>query len=195
MKGNGKVYICIFDGPGLPRGQRSTIDNKRRTKTTAFDKGTTAYQMGTAKPRVCAEPYKKQDVSVRKQSKKQGLSVRKKHKKPGHSWTRTARRQSDTEIQKDFQQRFEILGGAGIVSLENAIRKCGTKTNFYGKNDDVRLQACGAAAFLHCLFRLHATARRAMSVGRDGRKNVFEQMCALSTNICVRKISKYARNI
>lgn len=57
------------------------------------------------------------------------------------------------------------------------------------KSDDVRLQACGAAAFLHCLFRLRATARRAMSVGRDGRKNVFEQMCAFSTNICVRKIS------
>ena len=90
--------------------------------TSAYHMGTTAHQMGTTKS-----------------YKKQGLSVRKKHKKPGHSWTRTSRRQSDTEIQKDFQQRFEILGGAGIVSLENAIRKCGTKTNFYGKNDDVRL--------------------------------------------------------
>jgi hypothetical protein len=48
VKGNGKVYICIFDGPGLPRGQRFTIDNKRRTKTTAYDKGTHPDQMGTS---------------------------------------------------------------------------------------------------------------------------------------------------
>jgi hypothetical protein len=137
VKGWGKVYICIFDGPGLPRGERSTIDNKHRTKTTAYDKGTSAHQMGTSAHQMgTAKSYKKQDLSVRK---KQDHAVRKKHKKPDHSWTRKTRRQSDTEVQKDFQQRFEKLGGAGIVSYEKAILKCGTKTNFYGKNDDVGL--------------------------------------------------------
>jgi hypothetical protein len=34
------VYICIFDGPELPRGQIISEDNKRRTKTTAHDDGT-----------------------------------------------------------------------------------------------------------------------------------------------------------
>jgi hypothetical protein len=101
--------------------------------TTAYDKGTSAWQMGTYKS------YKKQDLPVRKPSKKQDLSVRKKHKKPDHYWTRTSRRQSDTEIQKDFQLRFEILGGVGIVSPEKAILKCGTKTTFYGKNTNVGL--------------------------------------------------------
>jgi hypothetical protein len=77
---------------------------------------------------------------VWKPSKKQDLSVRKKHKKPDHSWTRTGnRRQSDTEIQKDFQLRFEILGGVGIVSPEKAILKCGTKTKFYSANTNVGL--------------------------------------------------------
>ena len=128
MKGNGKVYICIFDGPGLPRGQRSTIHNKRSTNTTAYGKGTSAHHMGTAKS------YKKQGLSVRK---KQNLSVR---KKADHYWTDTGpRRQSDTEIQKDFQLRFETLGGVGIVSPEKAILKCGTKTRFYGKNTNVGL--------------------------------------------------------
>jgi hypothetical protein len=47
--------------------------------------------------------------------------------------------QPDTEIQKDFQLRFEILGGDGIVSPEKAILKCGTKTNFYGKHTNVGL--------------------------------------------------------
>jgi hypothetical protein len=47
--------------------------------------------------------------------------------------------QPDTEIQKDFQLRFEILGGDGIVSPEKAILKCGTKTNFYGKHANVGL--------------------------------------------------------
>jgi hypothetical protein len=40
VRGWGKVYICIFDGPGLERGQRSIVHNKRKTKTTAWDKGT-----------------------------------------------------------------------------------------------------------------------------------------------------------
>jgi hypothetical protein len=76
----------------------------------------------------------------RKPSKKQDLSVRKKHKKPDHSWTRTgSRRQSDTGIQKDFQSRFEKLGGVGIVSYEKAILKCGTKTTFYGANTNLGL--------------------------------------------------------
>jgi hypothetical protein len=75
-----------------------------------------------------------QDLSVRK---KQNLSVR---KKADHYWTDTGpRRQSDTEIQKDFQLRFETLGGVGIVSPEKAILKCGTKTRFYGKNTNVGL--------------------------------------------------------
>jgi hypothetical protein len=85
--------------------------------------------MGTAKS------YKKQDLSVRKPSKKQDPSLR---KKADHYWTDTGnRRQSDTEIQKDFQLRFETLGGVGIVSPEKAILKCGTKTRFYGKNINV----------------------------------------------------------
>ena len=131
MKGWGEVYICIFDGPGLPRGQRSTIHNKRSTNTTAYGKGTSAHHMGTAKS------YKKQDLSVRK---KQNVSVRKKQdravrKNADHYWTNTNRRQSDTEIQKDFQLRFEILGGVGIVSPEKAILKCGTKTKFYSANN------------------------------------------------------------
>jgi hypothetical protein len=47
VKGNGKIYICIFDGKGLPRGGRSIIHNKRRTGTTAYDNGTSAYDNGT----------------------------------------------------------------------------------------------------------------------------------------------------
>jgi hypothetical protein len=76
------------------------------------------------------ELRKPQDLSVRKPSKKQDLSVRKKHKKQDlsvrknadhYAWTDTGnRRQSDTEIQKDFQQRFEMFGGVGIVSPEKA---------------------------------------------------------------------------
>ena len=54
------------------------------------------------------EKGKHQNPHLRKKHKKQDLSVRKKQdrsvrKKPGHSWTRTSRRQSDTEIQKRFQ--------------------------------------------------------------------------------------------
>jgi hypothetical protein len=49
VKGTGKVYICIFDGPGLPRGERSTIDNKRITGTTDYDNGTDAFTMETSK--------------------------------------------------------------------------------------------------------------------------------------------------
>jgi hypothetical protein len=83
VKGNGKVYICIFDGPGLPRGERSTEHNKRSTNATAYDKGTSAHQMGTSAYQMgttayqmgTAKSYKKQNLSVRK---KQNPALRKK---------------------------------------------------------------------------------------------------------------------
>ena len=102
MKGWGKVYICIFDGPGLERGQRSIVHDKRKTKTTAFDMGTTAHQMKTSKHHLgtsahqmgTAKPYKIQDKSKRKKQD----------------------RTSAREVQKQFQERFIKLGGVGIVS-------------------------------------------------------------------------------
>ena len=93
MKGWGKVYICIFDGPGLERGQRSDVHNKRKTKTTAYDKGTdahtmgtSAHQMGTTKHQMgtsawqmgTAKKYKMQNPATRK---KQNPATRKKSKK------------------------------------------------------------------------------------------------------------------
>jgi hypothetical protein len=96
--------------------------------TSAYHMGITAHQMGTAKS------YKKQNLSVRK---KQNLSVR---KNADHDWASTNRRQSDTETQKDFQQRFEKLGGVGIVSPEEATLQCGPKTKFYGKHINVGIR-------------------------------------------------------
>jgi hypothetical protein len=81
------------------------------------------------------KPSKKQDLAVRK---KQDLAVR---KKTDHYWTDVgSRRQSDAELQQDFQLRFKTLGGEGIVSPQKAILHCRTKTRFFSKDTKVGLR-------------------------------------------------------
>ena len=125
MKGWGKVYICIFDGPGLERGERSNAHNKRKTKTTAWDKGT-------------AKKYKKSKKQNPATRKKQNPATRKKADRTG--WGRH-NKQSDAEILLDIQLRYETHGGEGFASPQKVILLCGNKTKFFIKNAKLGLKA------------------------------------------------------
>ena len=137
MKGWGKVYICIFDGPGKERGERSVIHDKRKTKTTAWDKG-------TAKKRKKPKKYTKQNPATRKKSKKQNPATRKKADLPMHfllGHSRSNKVQSDAEILLDIQLRYETHGGKGFASPQKVILLCGNKTKFFMKNAKLGLKA------------------------------------------------------
>ena len=129
MKGWGKVYICIFDGPGLERGSRSTVHNKRKTKTTAWDKG-------TAKKSKKYKKSKKQNPATRK---KQNLATRKKYSQK--SFSRSNKVQSDAEILLDIQLRYETHGGKGFASPQKVILLCDNKTKIFMKNAKLGLKA------------------------------------------------------
>jgi hypothetical protein len=120
--------------------------SRHNMKKALIDGGDYAYKKGKHQnPHLRKEqdtslrkPSKEQDTSLRKPSKSQDLSVRKKENMTG--WARRNTVQSDTEIQKDFQLRFETLGGVGTVSHEAATLKCRTITKFYSKHIIVGLR-------------------------------------------------------
>ena len=130
MKGWGKVYICIFDVPGLERGERSNAHNKRKTKTTAWDKG-------TAKKPKKYKKSKKQNPATRKKSKKQNPATR---KKADRTWEGTCRVQSDADILLDIQLRYETHGGKGFASPQKVILLCDNKTKFFMLNAELGLK-------------------------------------------------------
>jgi hypothetical protein len=86
------------------------------------------------------EVRKKQDHAVRKTyTKKTGWNS----SSTGRAGTR---RQSDAELQQDFQLRFKTLRGVGIASPQKVILHCRTKSKFFGKWDNfVGLRAVSMA--------------------------------------------------
>jgi hypothetical protein len=126
---------CIYLVP--VRTHITTQDDFKKVHVSAYNK---------KKELIDAGDYEKGKHQSPAQRKKQVPALRKAYtKKPdsARKWVGN-RRQSDAQLQQDFQLRFRTLGGVGIVSPQKAILHCRTKTNFFGKWD-TRLRAVSMA--------------------------------------------------